>query len=57
MEQELASHRWGSLATTWDWTGQEFTPVHPQPLPQVRVSMLEICNGKLADTLFIILST
>jgi hypothetical protein len=57
VEQELASHRWGSLATTWDWTGQEFTPVHPQPLPQVRVSMLEICNGKLADTLFIILST
>jgi hypothetical protein len=26
----------------WDWNGHGFDPVHPQLLPQVRASMLEI---------------
>ncbi len=30
-----ASCRWGSLATAWDWSGQQ-----PRPPPQGRVSFL-----------------
>ncbi len=37
----LASCRWDSLATAWDWNVQGFALVHPKPPPKVRVSYLK----------------